>query len=111
MNASADEWPRVLIDMCEVNLPGVGEIWNAASALSLVAAGAVPLFSSTYSDEEMDLINALIMLNGVVSCLSHSTGLRVFGQADALSINIGAVMYMKAIAVAQSPWLFMAPVR
>ena len=109
--ADADVWPRVTFDRCEANVPGLGEVWSAATALFLVVAGLVPLFTSKYSDEEIDLVSALVALNGVVSALSHSTLLRVFGQADALSLNVCALVYVKAMAAAHSPTLFAQPLR
>ena len=106
-----DRWPMVMNDRCEVNLPGVGELWNAVTALALVLAGMIPLVTSTYSDEEVDLVNALVTLNGVTSALSHSTLLRLFGRADALSMNLCSLLAMKALVTAHSPWLFAAPRR
>lgn len=111
MNLTLEEWPRVYQDRCEVNVPGVGEVWSATTALAVVAAGALPLFSSTHSDEEIDLVCALVMLNGIMSALSHSTLLRVFGQADALSMNVGLLIYVKAVVGAQFPTLFVSPLR
>ena len=79
--------------------------------LILLVAGLVPLFTSTYSDEEIDLVNGFMILNGVTSFLSHFTLLRIFGQPDALSINIGVALYVKAIALASFPSLCVSPVR
>lgn len=108
---SREDWPLVLIDRCEQNLPVVGELWSTLSALLIVVAGLLPLFSSKYSDEEIDLVNGLTVLNGVSSALAHMTLLRIFGQADVLSINIGATLYVKAIAVTHYPQLCVSPVR
>ena len=109
--ADAYAWPSVKFDRCEANDPVLGETWSALTALFLCAAGAVPLFTSTYSDEEIDLVSALVVLNGIVSALSHSTLLRVFGVADALSLNICALVYVKAMAAAHNPMLFAQPIR
>ena len=111
VNATSERWPVVMYDRCEANLPGVGEIWNAITALALVPAGGIPLFTSTHSDEEVDLVNALVTLNGVTSALSHSTMLRVFGRADALSMNLCSLLAVKALVIAHSPRLFAAPAR
>ena len=104
-------WPKVLIDRCEINLPYVGELWSTLTALFIVVAGIVPLCTSKYSDEEIDLVNALIVLNGITSALAHSTLLGVFGAADGLSINIGAALYVKAIVLAHHPQIYNSPVQ
>ena len=104
-------WPKVLIDRCEINLPYVGELWSTLTALFIVVAGIVPLCTSKYSDEEIDLVNALIVLNGITSALAHSTLLGIFGAADGLSINIGAALYVKAIVLAHHPQIYNSPVQ
>ena len=94
-----------------MNIPIVGEVWSATTALFIVAAGLIPLVTSKYSDEEIDLVNGLILINGIMSALSHSTLSRIFGQADALSINIAAAVYMKSIIATYDPTFVTSPMR
>ena len=45
----------------------------AATGLVITAAGLVTLLSSTFSDDVVDLVNALIVCNGVASALAHGS--------------------------------------
>ena len=103
MNASTD-WP-LSVDRCEPNLPGIGEAWSAATGFTVMAAGLLPLFSSRHSDDIIDFVCAMIALNGAASALSHSTFLGVFGTADLLSINFGALLFVKVNIMTHTPQL------
>jgi hypothetical protein len=111
MNATA--WPLVVHDRCEGNyvvVPGIGEFWSAVTGLLIAAGGWLSLVTSKYSDDVMDLVSATIVVNGLSSALAHGTLLRVFGQIDSLSINIGALLYIKAILMSYNPLLAAEPV-
>lgn len=106
---SSTVWPRSG-DRCEPNLPWVGEIWSASTALMIIAAGLIPLFTSRHSDQLVDLISATVALNGVFSALSHSTLLTIFGRADMLSINLAVLLYIKLSIMTHSPELHEKPI-
>ena len=106
MNATMSAWPTVVYDRCEANyamVPGIAEFWSSVTGLAIVAAGLLPLLTSEYSDDLLDVVNAFITLNGVAATLAHGTLLRVVGQADALSINLGVLLFVKALVMAHSP--------
>jgi hypothetical protein len=105
------DWPPVLNDRCETNLVPFGEVWSAATALLILAAGAVPLLACRHCDDEVSGVAAVVALNGVASAAAHSTLWRVFGRADALSINVFAVLYLRALASARFPSLAREPRR
>ena len=107
MNAST--WP-LNTDRCEPNLPVVGEAWSAATGLVIMAAGLLPLFSSRHSDDIIDFVCAMIALNGAAAALSHSTFLGVFGTADLLSINFGALLFVKVNIMTHTPQLHERPI-
>jgi len=105
-------WPLVAFDRCEANyatVPAIAEFWSAATGLVIAASGLFTLLSSTYSDDVVDLVNALTVCNGIASMLAHGSLLRIFGLADALSINLGALLYTKAIVLAHRPSLVAEP--
>ena len=35
---------------------------------------------------------ATVVANGIAAVLAHGTNLRIFGRADALTINVGALL-------------------
>lgn len=112
MNAT-DSWPLVLKDRCETNfvIPGIAEFWSAATGFAIVIAGLLPLLASKYTDDELDLVSATVVANGIAAVLAHGTNLRIFGRADALTINVGALLYTKAYVLAIFPQLCASPFR
>ena len=105
-------WPKVLIDRCEENYyvtPWIAEFGNALTALVIAASGLFSLWSSTYSDDVLDLASATIVINGVTSALSHGTLLRVFGQIDAITVTLFILIYVKASVLAHVPQLNASP--
>ena len=93
-----DGWPLVLNDRCEANflIPGIAEFGSTITGFAFIFAGIIPLMASEYSDDELDLVSAFTAANGVAAVLSHGTNLRIFGRADALTINVGSLLYTKA---------------
>ena len=109
----ADVWPPAG-DKCEANyavVPFVAEFWSTLTAVAFVPAGLLMLLSSTYSDETLDLTAALVVINGLTSILAHGTLLRIFGQADQLSIFLIALLFLNGAFVAHSPSLYRQPWR
>ena len=89
-------WPLVERDKCEANyvvIPFIAEFFSTLTGAFIIAAGVVPLVTSCYSDELLDLVSAFVALNGVFSMLSHATLMRIFGRADTLSINLGSLLF------------------
>ena len=110
MNATADSaWP-LTGDRCEPNVPHVGEMWSALTGAAILVGGAVSLFTSTHSDDTIDLVSSVVAINGAFSMLSHSTQLDIFGSADSLTICIGALLYVKINIVTSFPQLNELPV-
>ena len=110
---ATEPWP-LAIDRCEDNyvvVPWVAEFFSTLSALPIILCGLLPLFTSTYSDDLLDVASALVVLNGVTSALSHATLLRVVGRADELSIYLGTLLYLKALVLAHSPHIHVEPVK
>ena len=68
-------------------------------------AGALSLFTSQYSDDLIDVVSAFVAMNGVFATLSHATLLRILGRADALSINLGVLLYTRCLVHATFPTL------
>ena len=54
---------------------------------------------------------ALVVINGLTSILAHGTLLRIFGQADQLSIFLIALLFLNGAFVAHSPALYRQPWR
>lgn len=105
-------WPAVSKDLCEANyavVPWIAEFWSAVSALFIVVSGLVPLLTSPYSDDLIDLVCAFNTLNGLFAALSHATLLGIFGKADELSIYLCWIIYIKALILAHSPQLYAKP--
>ena len=112
MNATDAAWPLVAKDRCEANyvlVPGIAEFWNALSGILIAASGLFSLCTSKYSDEVLDLVSAIVVVNGVSATLSHATLLRFFGQIDALTITLGLLLYTKVSVLAHYPQLNTSP--
>ena len=107
-----NEWPLSSTDRCESNgviVPYVSEFFSSITALVIMITGLVPLVKSKYPDELVDLANAMMVINGAASALAHGSALRIFGQADAFSIHISVLLFLKGLIMADCPVLYQAP--
>ena len=105
-------WPLEAHDKCEANyaiIPFIAEFFSTLTGAFIIAAGVVPLVTSRFSDELLDLVSAFVALNGVFSMLSHATLMRIFGRADTLSINLGSLLYIKCMLLVCCPQLVRRP--
>ena len=108
------EWPPALRVFCEEPgsiIPGVAEFFNAASALTVIAAGLVPMLTSPFVDELTDLASAACAINGLFSLLVHAFPNRFLGTIDYISILLMNLLYLKTLLITQYPVLLRSPVK
>ena len=108
------DWPPALRVFCETPggvIPGVAEFFNAVSALTVIAAGLVPMLTSPFVDELTDLASAACAINGLFSLLVHAFPNRFFGTIDHISILLMNLLYLKALLITQYPVLLRSRIK